>query len=190
MGNDTETLSVSPNNCLVQPVDLILFNGLMVDDKINLIWKTSNEKNFSHFEVQKGIDAKEFGGFAVVKGTNANIYNSIDNNPIEGLNYYRLKMIDVDGTSKLSNIISVNFEKGRRFITVENPTNSGAFKVMTNLKNPSFNLLTTLGSRVEFEVIESTINMFTLKVKNSVAGVYFLRIASEGKVVTKKVLFP
>jgi Bacterial Ig domain/Cadherin-like domain/Disaggregatase related repeat len=185
LNNDFQINTAAP-----LPIDLINFSGKQLDEQINLTWKIANEKEFSHFEIQKGVDAKELAVFTNVKGAGADIHNTIDTSPIEGINYYRLKMVDLDGSSKLSNIIQVNFEKGGSYISVENPENNGEFKVMTNLKNPRFTLLSTLGTKVEMNVIVTGNNNFTIKAVNSVAGVYYLNIVSDGKLVTKKLLIP
>ena len=179
------------NNVSTLPVDLINFGGKQIVEQINLTWKTANEKEFSHFEVQKSADAKEFGSLGNVTGNKSSIYNFVDTNPVEGLNYYRLKMVDLDGTSKLSKVISVNFEKGGSYVSVENPANNGEFKVFTNLKNPKFNLLSTLGKSLQMSSFENSTHNYTLKAHNTAGGIYYLNIISEdGKVITKKVIIP
>ena len=170
------------------PVDLISFSAYQFEEQVNLTWKTANEKDFSHFEIQKSNDGKEFGTFSTVNGSQSGIYNEVDTSPNEGLNYYRLKMIDLDGTSKLSNIISITFEKGADFVTIENPANNDAFMVITNLINARFTLLNSLGSQVETNVTATASNQYTIQVKNTPAGIYYLNIESNGKYVNKKVL--
>jgi hypothetical protein len=171
-------------------VNLLNFNAKQVDEQINLTWKTANEKDFSHFELQRSTDAKEFGSIAKVTGNKASIYNHTDVNPSEGINYYRLKMVDLDGKSTLSDIVSVTFEKGANFVSVENPANNGEFKVMTNLKNPRFTLLTTFGSKVETNIVSLQNNIYAIKAMNTSAGMYYLNIEANGKFITKKVLMP
>jgi CshA-type fibril repeat protein len=171
------------------PVSLISFKGKLFESQINLVWQVADEKEFSHFEVQKSKDAMEFGTIDKVNGTKANFYNTIDANPIEGLNYYRLKMVDLDGSNKFSNIISINFEKEASFAIVENPANNGEFKVFTNLKKPRFTLNTTLGSNIEINIVQ--INKgYSIKPQNVPAGIYYLNIYSAGKAVIKKILIP
>jgi SdrD B-like domain len=172
------------------PLELISFKASQGEDQVNLFWKTANEKDFSHFEVQKSQDAKEFGTISTVNGNKSNIYNQIDEKPIKGINYYRLKMVDSDGTSKISNMISVNFEKDGSYASIENPANNGEIKIMTNLKNPRFTLLSTLGTKVAVDSVETGNYRFTIKVNNIVSGIYYLNIISGKKVITKKVLIP
>ena len=171
------------------PVDLVNFLATQFDEQINLDWKTANEKQFSHFELQRSENAKEFGSIATVNSNGISQYNYADINPIEGINYYRLKMVDIDGTSKLSKVISVNFEKGAYFVSVENPANNGEFALNTNMKDAKFTLLNSLGVKVNLQINETGHNGFALK-STAPAGVYYLNIVSKGKVVTKKVVIP
>jgi hypothetical protein len=87
------------------PVTLLSFDGKVLEITIQLNWKTTAETNFSHFEIQKSADSKEFGTIGNVKGISQSIYNFTDTNPTEGQNYYRLRMVDLDGTTAFSKII-------------------------------------------------------------------------------------
>lgn len=102
------------------PVDLVSFSGKKTAENQNTLqWITANEKDFDRFEIQRSMDAKSFETMGVVlrqKGT-----NEIDNDQVEQalhaytfadnapgtFNYYRLKMVDLDGTFKFSRIISI-----------------------------------------------------------------------------------
>lgn len=170
------------------PIDLIIFNATKFDESIILNWKTANEKGFSHFDVQKSNDAKEFGTIATVFAANASNYNQTDMSPAIGANYYRLKMVDLDGTFKYSKTISSNFEKDGSFISVENPSNNGEFIVTTNITNPKFSVFNSYGQQINIASDVAGNNLYKLKASNSITGIYFLKIFSEGKVVTKKVL--
>jgi GH35 family endo-1,4-beta-xylanase len=170
------------------PVDLISFDATTNDNAIILNWKTANEKGFSHFEVQKSLNSKEFGTLAKVNGTAKNYYSTIDSNPTEGINYYRLKMIDLDGTSKLSSIIGVKFEKNADYTLVQNPAENGEIKVTTNLKDANFTLLNTTGASINSTVTQLSNNTYSIKVNKTIPGLYFLKVISNGKAKTHKIL--
>lgn len=167
------------------PVNLISFKAAQMNEMVNLTWKTSNETNFSHYELQHSTDAKEFGTIATLA---ADVHKFVDKNPAIGGNYYRLKMVDLDGTSQLSKTILVNFEKGAGFIAVENPARNGAFNVISNFNNPQFTLLNSMGQRIEIQVSKSNSTNYSVQTNNLAKGVYYLNIISEGKLTTKKVL--
>lgn len=94
------------------PVTLVSFSGKETGLNQNTLeWITSDEKNFSNFEIQRSADAKFFetiGSIASSQNQSGLLktYEFVDNNSRGNL-YYRLKMIDIDGSFDLSRIISV-----------------------------------------------------------------------------------
>jgi hypothetical protein len=105
----------------VLPVKLLYFEGKKVESGNELNWKTAREVNFSHFEIEKSQNAQTFELIGkVISSTNTNktetqAYSFIDNNST-GESYYRLKMVDSDGSSKYSNIVFIKAEKQKSFV--------------------------------------------------------------------------
>lgn len=98
------------------PLTLVTFTGIKTASTTSqLKWTTSNEKDFELFEVQKSADAKSFEAIGKVYanetiGTYQKSYGFIDNNATSLKNYYRLKMIDADGSFSYSKIINIKNE--------------------------------------------------------------------------------
>jgi trimeric autotransporter adhesin len=170
------------------PIRLLSFAAKQVDKVVNLNWRTSTETNFSHFEIQKSEANKEFGTIGKVTGNNQSNYNFTDTNPTEGNNYYRLKMVDLDGSSAFSKTISVNYEKNGYYLSIENPAKNGEFMIKANYPKPSFSMVNSIGKKLEILVTEFDKNTFKIKVKNTTTGIYFLSLESEGKLLVSKVL--
>ncbi len=93
------------------PVELVSFNAIAQDRNVKLSWATSSEFNNSYFEVERSRNGKDFQRIDIVQGSSNpnvfNTYNSIDNAPNDGLNYYRLTQVDNDGKSNISQVVSV-----------------------------------------------------------------------------------
>lgn len=94
------------------PVTMLHFSALLKKNKtVDLNWETSSEINVSHFEVEKGRGNAQFNKVGEVKaaGNSAvqQTYTLNDAHPYNGVNYYRLKTIDLDGQFTYSNVISV-----------------------------------------------------------------------------------
>lgn len=91
------------------PVSLISFLGKKTGENENTLnWKTSDEKNFSHFVIERSENAKTFEKIGEVKTNESKIYEYIDRTLSSGsAGLYRLKMLDFDGTSNLSKIIAI-----------------------------------------------------------------------------------
>jgi len=98
------------------PVELVSFNSIVSDNKVELNWITATEVNNYGFEVERGIGQKAIGNSAwekigFVQGNgNSNSpkeYRFTDNTTTSGLYAYRLKQLDNDGTFKYSETIEV-----------------------------------------------------------------------------------
>lgn len=98
----------------VLPVYLINFIGKKQNNNVFLSWITKAEKNNNYFEVQRSSDGSNYDILGYVKGkgttVNENKYTFLDNEPLIGVNYYRLKQVDFDERFEISNVITFNFE--------------------------------------------------------------------------------
>lgn len=171
------------------PINLISFEGKKVENKTVLNWKTANEKNFSHFEIQRSANAKEFGFIGKVNAANAKYYSFTDLSPAKSINYYRLKMVDTDGSFTYSNIVAVEFKEDS-YLAVENPARNGEFVINTDMESPEFELRTILTNKVGAKITKLDKNKYLISVPNYVSGTYFISIISGEKTTTKKILFP
>ncbi|MDJ1469514.1 T9SS type A sorting domain-containing protein [Xanthocytophaga flava] len=95
------------------PVTLLDFTGKAVEQQVNLNWQTASELNTSYFVVEKSQNGKTFEEVTQVTATGNSsglqTYQSIDYKPYTGVSYYRLKMVDQDGSYTYSKVIKVNF---------------------------------------------------------------------------------
>ncbi len=89
---------------------------------VNLAWSTASETNNSHFEITRSTDGVNFTKVGQVAGSGnsnkAQHYNYTDSKPASGNNYYRLKQVDHDGKSELSQIVVANVGFGVAKMTV------------------------------------------------------------------------
>lgn len=92
------------------PVDLISFSGKVINKQGQLQWITANEKSFNRFEIERsvnGINFQKIGEVSAKGGSSQNFYSFTDIN-LTGSMYYRLKMVDNDGSFKYSSLIRLN----------------------------------------------------------------------------------
>lgn len=95
------------------PIGLINFNVQPVLNNVEITWTTHTETNNDYFTVEKSNDGKSFQQLAQIPGAgNSNEilhYKLIDEQPYDGISYYRLKQTDFDGKYSYSDIKTVNF---------------------------------------------------------------------------------
>lgn len=118
--NSTTTIPIQLN----LPVTLIDFDVERQEQSARLTWRTSEETNSDHFNVQRSSDGKKWTTIQNVSAAGESNavkeYSAIDPKPFNGENLYRLEMIDKDGSIALSRVRSLKFE-GLRSIIYPNP---------------------------------------------------------------------
>lgn len=94
------------------PVVLTNFSALLKDNKTQLNWTTSSEINNAYFSIERSVDGFLFEGIGRVDGNGTtqmiHNYNAVDENPLPGISYYRLKQVDFNGSFAYSRIVAIN----------------------------------------------------------------------------------
>lgn len=86
------------------PVNLYSFTANNNGKVNDLKWKVGVESNLDRYEVERSSNAVNFSSIGTVKASAASIYLFTDPAPGSGNNYYRIKMVDNDGSYKYSDI--------------------------------------------------------------------------------------
>ncbi len=98
-------------NAAVLPVNLISFKARLMNNNVQLNWQVGNEDNIQRYEIERSNDGVSFdkiGFISALGGKSLISYNHKDALKTTGVYYYRLKMVDGDGTFKYSDLVSVN----------------------------------------------------------------------------------
>jgi len=94
-------------------VKLTSFNAQAQNKNSLVSWITASEKNSAYFDVEHSTDGRIFTKVGNVKaqGTTdiSHNYSYVHTTPVNGVNYYRLKMVDMDGTYQYSETRTVRF---------------------------------------------------------------------------------
>ena len=97
---------------IVLPIELISFDVVKNVKYNTLKWTTASETNNDYFTVERSKNAILFNEVCKIKGAGSSDivmnYTIDDNNPYDGITYYRLKQTDYNGIEKYFNIISIN----------------------------------------------------------------------------------
>lgn len=96
------------------PVSLISFNAQKEAQTAVLSWSTAEEVNSDRFEVEHSLNGKNWQkiGSVAARGNSSNTqwYSFADNNPANGSNLYRLRIVDRDGTFEITRARSLAFD--------------------------------------------------------------------------------
>ena len=113
-GNDYDFAIARYLNDEALPVKLETFLAYKEDESVKLSWQTSSESNSDHFEIHRSNDGENWKSISSVAALHhsdsLSNYFFIDKTPVEH-NYYRLKMVDADGSFAFSQVRSVAFDE-------------------------------------------------------------------------------
>ena len=122
------------------PVKLTSFITTANSNNVLISWKTASEVNVATYTVQASVDAVNWKFVSTQKATASLSYNSKDENPANGLSYYRLVITDIDGSKTYSDVRKIVFNNSRILVTAfPNPvkdvlyvkSNSGTLQAIT-----------------------------------------------------------
>ncbi|MBL7950959.1 MAG: T9SS type A sorting domain-containing protein [Flavobacteriales bacterium] len=123
------------------PVELLSFTATPGSGRnVLLEWETASEWNNEHFAVQRSGDATAWMDVARIEAvgnsTVSTHYESIDPNAEAGMNYYRLRQTDLDGSVTYSSTVPVRLDgRGTGLLTiVPNPSTGN---MVIHLDQPS-----------------------------------------------------
>ncbi|MGI8952291.1 MAG: T9SS type A sorting domain-containing protein [Chitinophagaceae bacterium] len=138
--------SITNPGGIILPVTIVNFKAYQQGSNIQVDWTSLNEVNISHYEVEKSLNGTNFttiGTEAAIKNGQPYVdYRFTDIHPASGNNFYRIKVVNADGTVAYTNIADVVMGEARPNIAVyPNPVTIRNFTVqLTNLPAGKYTL--------------------------------------------------
>ena len=177
------------------PIELLDFTAVVNEEStVALSWATATEINNNFFTVERSSDGTDFEAVMEVQGagTSNHIieYDATDINPRMGINYYRLKQTDFDGSFKYSEMKTVNIFKSNSFSVWPNPAAEMieiSFGESTDLLTTENNLsgikiYNSIGKLVYKKSTDATSSKLRLDVSSYDEGMYFISLEKNGEV--------
>lgn len=189
--------SLAPVSTL--PLKLETFSTAYVDKAVVLNWKTTSERDFSHFVIERSVDGKSYSDIALVfaaGGTAENIYSYKDKTAAmqAGIAYYRLRMVDEDRSFSYSFVSSVHLSKNEKITSIDvypNPTkNSVSISVPGSWQGKTINLKIyngtgALKTNKEIRLAGASAD---IALSNLPTGIYIVEAAYNGEAARKMIL--
>jgi hypothetical protein len=156
-------------------------------------WETTQEINTDHFDIQRSVDGLNYITIGTEKARgNSSIafdYDFIDNQPVKGLNYYRLGMVGQNGAFAYSITIKVDFSDIQSTLKFyPNPTSD-----ILHINIPGANtagsvqLYNTAGQLVG-TYQSSSLDGMSISTKNIQKGLYFIKVNGEFGSIVQRII--
>jgi hypothetical protein len=173
----------------VLAIRLDYFTGILKDKKGLLKWRSSFEENIRDFEIEKSFNGKDFFLLKHVapKNISGSEYSATDESLATGSNFYRLKVINMDGTVDYSAIVKINYKKGTpsNWFVYPNPAVGDASLVYQSVtsKTITLNVTDVAGKLISTSVhtISPGNNKINIPAQRMSTGMYMITIFSEGQ---------
>jgi len=174
------------------PVKLIAFNAtLQNNESVKLEWSTSSEINNDYFTLEKSDDLEEWQLVDKINGAgnsnNTINYTDVDNDPFQGVSYYRLKQTDFDGGTSYSKIRSVELKYNDGIKIFPNPATKLFVIELDDIKGTHIKIVNNLGKEVLVsKFVEGNRMVFDSSKLSS--GIYFILITGNTGAYSKKII--
>lgn len=179
------------------PATLIRFFGKFnKSHTVDLLWETSSENNVAYYEIEKSNGNGNFikiGQIASQGNSNKNQnYFSVDANPYNGINYYRLKILDIDGQFTYSNVINLSINNGKSTMAslYPNPAKDKIYLDFSMLKaeNTQLEIVDVVGKKITVIpiLLQKGFNTVPVPIGNLSKGNYYLKVKLGNEIVVQK----
>ncbi len=181
------------------PVTLLSFKARKQENTVLLTWKTTEETNFSHFGIQRSADARVWQAIGAVPAKSSGSYiftdatpphQFITTSPHHHILYYRLKIVNTDGSFVYSGIEAVSFDRGNEGLDVRiypNPAHKGKVTIEATgrISRPVNVQIFDLMGR---EVYTAASGATEIDVSRFAPGIYLLHIRQENESIVRKLV--
>lgn len=182
-GPATVASGVTPGVTL--PIILDGFTAVLNNNQsVTLNWNTQMQLNFSHFVIERSADGENWNEIGTIDGAgNSNVqidYSFTDDQPLNGTNYYRLVLVNLDNSYTYSDVkvlqtgavaAKVNFfpNPAHDYVNISLEGTTG--KEVTIL-------LTSVSGRLLQEKTAAAGSVVTFSIQNVASGMYFLTVVN------------
>lgn len=180
------------------PVEFGSFDGHITNKKAVLNWTTYSEVGNKGFEIEKSRDGSRYSSIGFVNGNGDSneliSYRFIDEHPMNGLNFYRLKQIDNNGEYEYSDVISMRYDIGSTLSVAPNPVTldglSSIFIYSEEDASGVVSIYNLAGQLINFQTLQLVTGQNHVDVSSDVlsSGVYFLNIQIEENIKIERLV--
>ena len=168
----------------ILPLRWLNFSVQQITKGAQLNWSAADEQNTKEFIVQHSIngnDWREIGKVAAAVNSNSvSRYSYTHTSPDNGINFYRILQMDIDGRSIYSEVRTIKFDSDNDSFTVlNNPAENGNILIRMNAAD-----LISLYSSDGKLLIRKEFAQGIIRLNGHARGLYFIR----GRQMTEKVL--
>jgi hypothetical protein len=172
------------------PLNVIWFKGTARGNAVSLDWEVANEKGLKEYVIERSANGLDYEPMSIVGSQNlaSHVYNTIDKKPYQGNNYYRLSVVNKDGSRQIAAFTHVYLDRGTVLNIYPNPAKDELHIAMTGKAAgaATLQLLDMNGRVVLTTVLHKADN--TIDLKSFAKGIYLLRLVNGQEMIHQKLM--
>lgn len=179
--------AVIPGNL---PASLVQFTAYARNGVVQLNWKTVSEQNLKQFEIEYSTGNNNYSRAGIVQALNSSDGSqySFEHTPAHtGIVYYRLRVLDFDGSFEYSPIRAVDLSVKNKFFVYPSLIRTGTINVFVSEPWETIEVISMNGAVMRKQNIKERTGRIEIPVHNLSAGNYILRIINTGKVEVQRI---
>jgi hypothetical protein len=162
------------------PVELLSFEAVKAGTAALLQWQTAVEQHIRQYSVERSTDGYHWTALSEVKAVGTGgYYHYTDQQPAYGLNYYRLSLVDYDGSYRLSPVRRLNFGSVAGAATiVPNPAHGTATVIFSEPTGEDIHLqlFNSMGQIIRNYQVPIGTTRYELSLRDMAKGPYYLHV--------------
>lgn len=182
---NVSSMTVTVDAPCALPVEMLYFDARNMNGDAMLSWATAFEENNDYFAVEHSIDGNNFREIGKVTGagnsTEQQSYQFLHEETMEGLNYYRLKQVDFDGSFEYSEVKVLTFGKVKdnNIISIRPTVGKSLVTLITSQtfsSNANVLVFNTTGKLVKEYILPAGETSLRINIEDLSAGHYFVKV--------------
>jgi hypothetical protein len=157
------------------PVELVNFSAAAKGTTAHLAWETASEKGFKGFEIERSLDGKDYTSIGFVKANGRASKYSFDDTNLSKTSYYRLKMIDLDGSFDFSRIVSILLESKYK-VNITPSVSDDSVTIETDFEDNKVGTIEVYNQAGKLLKSQTAARLTTISLESFPQGIYFVRV--------------
>lgn len=189
----TTTVNLSYDAGLINFITLpvrLYFTAIKQGNTSRLSWKVTDEINVQSYTLERSVNGQQFSTIYTANADGRSNYSTIDAQPNTGINYYRVKVTNIDGSFEYSNVLLVRFDAKGTVTVFPNPSKQTVYIQLADAwqgKPLRIELINQAGQIVIVRSVTSSNQVETVDIRKIASGVYYLKLINEAGTYVQKI---
>jgi pectinesterase len=168
----------------VLPLRLVSFNAVAASNGVTATWKTFNEMDMREYVLERSKDGITYASVGSVPARNVALsseYRLLDRVPFQGASYYRIRLVETDGTAALSKAVLIQTKSKILVQLTPNPSKDKVAVVFGEKAiSGTISLLDAQGKVLRQQSVQPGANSQLVQVSGLAAGNYWVMVDLNG----------